>query len=102
MMGLKPFFELPAVWPPATMSDRSRARIRLSARNDDLRRRRCAAPVLDDGGLADAGLANKYRIVFGAAAQDLNYTFEFTFTAHRRIQLAVPGGLGQSARELAQ
>jgi len=62
---------------------------------------RCASPSTM-AVLPTRGWPTSTGLFFGAAAQDLNYTFEFTFTAHQRIQLAVPGGLGQSARELAQ
>src|SRR5262249_10622673 len=55
-----------------------------------------------DGRLAHAGFADQHRIVFGAAAQDLDHALHFAFTADERIQLAVHGGLGQIARELRQ
>ena len=53
-----------------------------------------------DGGLAHAGLADQHRIVFGAAAKNLNHALELAFAPHQRIELVVHGGLGQVAGKL--
>ncbi len=58
--------------------------------------------TLDDSGLANAGLTNEHGIVFGAAAEDLDDTFQFAIAADQRIKLSVHGGLGQIAAELGQ
>ncbi|MNJ29482.1 hypothetical protein D3C77_240510 [compost metagenome] len=51
----------------------------------------------DDGGLADAGLADQDGVVLGAAGQDLDGTADFLVTADDRVDLAVARGLGQVA-----
>ena len=53
--------------------------------------------ALDDGGLADAGLADQHRIVLGAAGKYLDGAADFLVTADHRVELAVAGGLGQIA-----
>ena len=58
--------------------------------------------TFDDGGLADAGLADQHRIVLGAAAEDLDDALEFAVAADERIELPVHRGLGQVAGELGQ
>ena len=94
-------------WPrylvPATISERSSARMRLSAR----KRRHVALgdalrQAFDDGGLADAGLADQHRIVLGAAAEDLHHALQLVIPADQRIERAVHGGLRQVAAELGQ
>jgi hypothetical protein len=50
---------------------------------------------LDDGGLADAGLADQHGVVLGAALQDLDAAADFFVTADHRIELALLGPLGQ-------
>ena len=53
--------------------------------------------ALDDGGLADAGLADQHRIVLGAARQHLDGAADFLVAADHRIELAVARGLGEVA-----
>ena len=53
--------------------------------------------ALDDGGLADAGLADQHRIVLGAARQHLDGAADFLVAADHRIELAVARGLGEIA-----
>ncbi len=53
--------------------------------------------ALDDGGLADAGFADQYRIVLGAPAQDLHGAADFLIAADHRIQLALAGEFDQIA-----
>ncbi len=53
--------------------------------------------ALDDGGLADAGLADQHGIVLGAARQDLDGAADLLVAADHRVELAVAGGLGQVA-----
>ncbi len=45
--------------------------------------------TFDDGGLADAGLADQHRIVLGAARQHLDGAADFLVAADHRIELAV-------------
>ena len=53
--------------------------------------------ALDDGGLADAGLADQHRIVLGAAGQHLDRAADLLVAADDRVELAVAGGLGEVA-----
>ena len=94
-------------WPrylvPATISERSSARMRLSARNDGTSpsAMRCARPF-HDGGLAHAGLADQHRVVLGAAAQDLHHALQFVIAADQRVERVVHGGLREVAAEFGQ
>ena len=49
--------------------------------------------ALDDGGLADARLADQHRIVLGAPRQHLNGAADFLVAADHRVELAVARGL---------
>ena len=53
--------------------------------------------ALDDGGLADAGLADQHRIVLGAPRQDLDRAADFVVAADHGVELALPRLLGQVA-----
>ena len=53
--------------------------------------------TLDDGGLADAGLADQHRVVLGAAGQHLNGAADFLVAADHRVELAVARRLRQVA-----
>src|SRR5205085_1841573 len=57
---------------------------------------------LDDGGLADAGLAQQHRVVLGAAAEDLDDALDLVLPADDRVELALAGELGQVAAEAVQ
>ncbi len=54
-----------------------------------------AGQPLDDGGLADARLADQHRIVLGAAGQHLHDATDLFVPADDRIELAATGHLGQ-------
>ncbi len=56
--------------------------------------------AFDDGGLADAGLADQGRVVLGAAGQDLNDALDFHLAPDHRVQLAFFGQGGQIDRQL--
>ena len=58
--------------------------------------------ALDDGGLAHAGLADEHRVVLGAARQDLHDPLDLFLAADDRVELGVPGQLGQVATELVE
>ena len=58
--------------------------------------------ALDDGGLADAGLADQHRVVLGAAAQHLHDPLDFLLAADDRVELALHRGRGQVAAELVE
>ena len=51
----------------------------------------------DDGGLADAGLADEHRVVLGAARQHLDDAADLLVAADDRIELALARELGQVA-----
>ncbi len=53
--------------------------------------------TLDDGGLADPGLADQDGVVLGAARQDLDGAANLLIAADHRVDLAVARGLGQVA-----
>ncbi len=53
--------------------------------------------AFDDGGLADAGLADEYRVVFGAPRKHLNYAADLFVASNDRIELAALRQLGEIA-----
>ena len=53
--------------------------------------------ALDDGGLADAGLADEHGVVLGAARQHLDAAADFVVAADDRIELVLLGQAGQVA-----
>ena len=61
------------------------------AGNDALRQ------AFDDRGLADAGLADQHRIVFGAAGEHLHHAANFFVAADDRIEFSAPRLFGQVA-----
>ena len=58
--------------------------------------------ALDDGGLADAGLADQHRVVLGAAAEHLHQALDLLLAPDDRVELALAGGLGEVAAELVE
>ena len=58
--------------------------------------------ALDDGGLADAGLADQHRVVLGAAAQHLHDPLDLLLAADHRVELAVARELGEVPAELVE
>ncbi|GMA18154.1 hypothetical protein GCM10025862_01750 [Arsenicicoccus piscis] len=58
--------------------------------------------ALDDGGLADAGLADQDGVVLGAAGQHLHDPLDLLLAPDDRVELALTGGLGQVAAELVE
>ena len=53
-------------------------------------------------GLSYTGLANEYRVVFRAPAENLNHAIHFAIAADQRIQLRLLRSLRQVARKLRQ
>ena len=51
----------------------------------------------DDGGFAHSRFAEQHRIVFGAAAEDLDDTLDFVLAANDRVHLAFAGDFRQVA-----
>src|SRR4051812_38072442 len=58
--------------------------------------------ALDDGGLADARLADEHGVVLRAPREDLHDPLDLGLPAHDRVELAVRGQLGQVAAELVE
>ena len=58
--------------------------------------------ALDDGGLADAGLADQHRVVLGAAAQHLHDPLDLLLAPDDRVELGLAGRLGEVAAELVE
>ena len=50
--------------------------------------------AFDDGGLADARLADQHRIVLGAAAENLDHALQFVVAPDQRIELRCPSRPG--------
>ena len=66
-------------------------RLRNIARDDAL------GQTFDDGGLADAGLADENRIVLGSTREDLNHAAHFVRATDDRIELALESRVGEVA-----
>ena len=58
--------------------------------------------ALDDGGLADAGLADQHRVVLGPAGQHLHDPLDLLLAPDHRVELALAGQLGEVAPELVE
>ena len=58
--------------------------------------------ALDDGGLADAGLADQHRVVLLAAREDLHHALDLGLAADDRVELALGGVLREVAAELVE
>ena len=58
--------------------------------------------ALDDGGLAHAGLADEDGVVLGAAGQHLHDPLDLALAADDRVELLLPGQLGEVAAELVE
>ena len=58
--------------------------------------------ALDDGGLADAGLADQHRVVLGATREHLHDPLDLFLAADDRVELVLAGELGQISPELVE
>ena len=93
----------PRYLAPAISAPRSRATRRLffspsgtSPLDDPL------GQSLDDGRLADAGLADQHRVVLGPAREHLDHAADLLVAADHRVELALAGQRGQVAAVLLQ
>src|SRR5262249_30823375 len=68
----------------------------------NLARRDARGETLDDGGLADAWLADQHRVVLLAARQDLHDALDLGLAADHGVELPFDGGLRQVAAELVE
>ena len=57
---------------------------------------------LDDGRLADAGLADEHGVVLRAAGEHLHHALDLAVATDDRVELVVPGELGEVAPELVE
>ncbi len=58
--------------------------------------------ALDDGCLADAGLADEHRVVLGATAEDLHDSLELAAATDHRVELLLASELCEVATELVE
>src|SRR5690606_15777627 len=58
--------------------------------------------ALDDGGLADTGLAHQHGVVLGAAGQHLHDALHLAHAADHRVDLLLAGELREVATELVE
>ena len=58
--------------------------------------------AFDDGGLADAGLADEHRVVLGAARQHLHDALDLLLAPDHRVELLVARELREVATELVE
>src|SRR5204863_1477888 len=68
----------------------------------DLAVRDALREALDDGGLADAGLADEHGVVLRAAREDLHDPLDLGLATDDGVELAVGGELGEVAAELVE
>src|SRR5680860_246197 len=57
---------------------------------------------LDDGGLADAGLADEHRVVLGATGEDLHHPLDLLLAPDDGIELLLARELSEVATELVE
>src|SRR5205823_756530 len=57
---------------------------------------------LDNGGLADAGLADQDGVVLGAARENLHHPLDLALAPDDRVELLLPCELGEVATELVE
>ena len=96
--GLQPLFELAAILRAGDQRahvERDDPLVLQALRHvaaDD-----AAGQPFDDGGLADAGLADEHRVVLGPARQHLDDAADLFVAADHRIELALARELGEIA-----
>ena len=97
--GLQPLLEFAAIFGAGQQRGQvehqhllALQRFRHLAIDDALRQ------AFDDGGLADAGLADQHRVVLGAALQDLDRAADFVVAPDHRVELAFARARGEVER----
>ena len=89
MIFLRRSSNSPRYFVPATSEPMSRVSTRLSEQGlRDVAGDDALGQPFDDGGLADAGLADQGRVVLGAAGQDLDDALDLLLATDDRIELA--------------
>ena len=100
---LEPLLELPAVLGAG--HERAQVELQealLGQHVRDLVADDALGEAFHDGGLAHAGLADQDRVVLGAAGQDLDHPLDLGLAPDDRVELALPGQLGEIAGELVE
>ena len=88
--GLQPFLELAAVFRAGDHgAEVQRQQLLVLQRLRHVAVDHADGEALDDGGLADAGLADQHGIVLGAAGEHLHGAADFLVPADHRVQLAL-------------
>ena len=101
--GLKPLFKLAAILGAGHNQRKvQRQNAFVGQERRHVAFRNALRQAFYNGGLAHARLADQYRIVLGAAAQDLNHALQFVIAPDQRVERIVHGGLGQVAAEFRQ
>lgn len=101
--GLQPFLELTAVFGARDhRAEVERDEPLVPQGLGDVTLDDALGEPLDDGGLADAGLADEYGVVLRTPRQDLDHTPDLLVTSDDRVELAVPGGGREVRTELLQ
>ena len=96
--GLEPVLELAAVLGAGDQrADVERDHAPVAQRVGDVARHDPLGEALDDGGLADAGLADQDRVVLGAPREDLDHAPDLVVAADHRVELALLGRGGEVA-----
>ena len=94
-------------WPryiaPATSAEMSRRdELLVLERLGDVARDDALGEPLDDGGLADAGLADEHGVVLGAAGQHLADPADLAVAPDHGVELALAGAVGEVDPELLE
>ncbi len=101
--GLQALLELAAVLGAGDHGAQVQADQRLAAQGlGDVPGHHPLGQALDDGGLADAGLADEHGVVLGAAREHLHHTADLGVAADHRVELAGAGDLGEVRAVLLQ
>ena len=101
--GLQPLLELAAVLRPGDHRAEVERHQALAAQAlGDVARHHALGQPLDDGGLADAGLADEHGVVLGAAREHLHDPADLGVTADHRVEPAVPRELREVVAVLRQ
>ena len=96
--GLEPVLELAAVLGAGDQrADVERDHAAVAQRVGDVARDDALGEALDDGGLADAGLADQHGVVLRAPREHLDHAADLVVAPDHRVELALLGGLGEVA-----
>ena len=101
--ALQPLLELAAVHRAGDeRRDVDRDELLVFERVGDVARDDALREALDDGGLADAGLADEHGVVLGAAGQHLADATDLAVAPDDGVELALAGAVGEVDPELLE